>query len=471
MNNPFTAKLTIGEYPNFITFSQVLFNKAVVGKYPAKFPTEPIRQAITDMEGPDNRNRYINLDDAQFFCEKFRGVDYWVGVTDLYRNADRDFYPYSYNYISTRYDYAMADGSKCVIMPRCSFDTPENTIRSIHCLIDLAKYINNGNCYFGDEISYIYIAANYCYRALGINILTDENFNEVFKEDKENRFNGSKEFSEFKKFIDVDSRYVKVLNNDDMNYAKVVGTRNRYNLFIDQNRVSIEDMLNQAAAEDLGIDTNISTDMDKKFISILKDIGDSYPFTTKPSTLAEAYAKIVNGGTLDEPPRVIISDFYGSLPKLVNYPFQDRVEDIEEQIIKPYNTIRYGLSKFSKYLKDTLNEDEIQWYHNFEDVYTLMTYLSITLETNEYEYTFDLIHELVGCTILGYNKTTIIKDLFDLAQNYYDSDQFVYNVIYGWATSIHDIAVEYEQKIIDYVSPNSDSNPIESSEDNGDSEE
>ena len=484
MNNPFTSKLVLGDYPNYIIFSQVLFNKAVVGKYPAKFPTEPIRQAITDMEGPDNRNRYINLDDAQFFCEKFRGIDYWVGVTDIYRDPNRVFYPGGYAYISTRYDHIMEDGSKCIIMPRCTFDTPENSIRSIHCLIEVAKYINNGNCYFGEEIMYIYIAANYLYRALGINILSDENFDEVFKEDKEHRCNGGNEFNEFKKFIDIDAKYVKVLNNDDMNFAKVIGTRDRFNLFNEINRTSIEEMLNKAAVEDFSAKTNTSFDTkkDEEFIKILKSLGDNFSNTIKPSTFAEIYADIINGKEPSKTPMVIISIFYDILPDLANYPFNEyaaiypfdeyATENIEETI-KPYNAIRYGLGKISAYLKNTLSENDFQWYAAFEDVYAMMTYLTITLESNEYEYICKLIQEIAGCTILpGYNKINIIKDFFDLAQNYYESDQFTHSVMHNsWSSSIHSIAIEYEQKIIDYVSPNSDSNSIESSEDNGDAEE
>ena len=465
MSNPFTTKLTLGKYPNNVIFAQVLFNKAVTGQYPAKYPVEPIRQAITDYEGPENRNTRINLDDAQFFCEFYNDTSYWIGVTDITdTHKPNPFSTYS-SYSVDRYDRIMEDGSRCIVIPRCTFDTPENTIRSVHCLIDVARYVNDGQVFFGDMVYYIYIAANYMYRALGINILSDENFAAVFENDMKNSYNGKGLYKDYKEFIDTDAKYVGVISNDDMNFSKLLGTKTRYDRFLKERDANEKRILETA-------NTGMSQ-YDIRFIQTLNDYVNSDEIdAVSIMNLVNFYKRIIVEDAEIKKDDAIsaIKDTYVAIPYLVQDTFDEKDDNVASDIV---DVISYGLNKIWLTVKHIVDDDKDYWPNDFPNIYYLLIYLSSNLPGAEYGYMYRVFKE----NALYINdeiseKKDVLRAVFDFADLNYNNPLYKTTSYYVWINSMHDGVIQFITTIMNNLSTNSDSNKaIESSEDDGDTKE
>ena len=411
-SNPFTEKLYLEKFQNKAEFAMTLFNKAAMKLYPARKGSESIRQDIIDFEKPENRNRFINLDDCVFYCLEVDGITYWIGTTDI-------FYE-DYNYrmgvmknAVTRYDHMCSESSRCIIIPIPDTSTEENTIRTVSSFCQVFSWIHG--FITAQSALTVYAAANYFYRVYGINLLIEDNFDKAFSD-----FTSFIAYAqgELKKFIMEDKSYVKPLEGD-LNYAKAIGAYYRY---LDQRKdyKNIEDKKR----------LNISGFTEEQ-IQYLRDMldnneEDDCDNDTYYEFIDHNLADIINGKFDDyseEKLRAVVDSMTHFLPEIASYimayishdDIRDNVKFDRPEFLK---TILFNVCEGLQ--EQALTAWDEEGLLNL--MYTII-YLYSYLPNHDAKYVTDFIieHRSADERTISEHKE-VFKAFFDLAEKHYNSN-------------------------------------------------
>lgn len=410
-SNPFTEKLYLEKFQNNAEFAMTLFNKAAMKLYPARKGSESIRQDIIDFEKPENRNRFINLDDCVFYCLEYNGSTYWIGTTDIY-SKEHYYQPGVMEHAVTRYNRICDDTSRCIIIPIPDTSTEENTIRTVGAFCQVFNWVHSAVAY--NVAATIYAAANYFYRAYGINLLIDENYNKAFS------YAGiisTYNQDELKNFIMDDKTYVKPLEGD-LNYAKVFGAYSRYQ---DQNRdlKIIEDKKK--------LDVSGFTEEQIQYLRDMLDSNeeDDYDNEIYYDFIDRNLSDIVNGhfdGYSEEKLRAVVDSMIHFLPEVVSriigYVCNDTIRDHAKFDV--YDFLKTVLANVCEGLHEQgltgWDEDGL-----LNLMYSII-YLYAYLPNHDAKYITDFIVEHMDADehVIGEHEE-VFKAFFDLAEKHYNS--------------------------------------------------
>ena len=410
-NNPFTDKLYLDSFRNKLEFAMTLFNKAAMKLYPARKGTESIRQEIIDFESPENRNRFINLDDCVFYCLEANGNTYWIGTTDIF-HEDYDYRMGVMKDAVTRYDRMCSETSRCIIIPIPDTSTEENTIRTVSSFCQVFSWVHGFIA--AQSAMTVYAAANYFYRVYGINLLIEDNFDKVFS--VATGFIAYDQ-GELKKFIMEDKSYVKPLEGD-LNYAKAIGAYSRY-LDKRKDHKIIEDKKK----------INISGFTEEQ-IQYLRDMldnngEDDYDNDTYYEFIDHNLADIVNGKFDDyseEELRAVVDSMTHFLPEIAScimaYVSHDDIRDaVKFDVPEFLKTILFNVCKgLQEQALIAWDEDGLLIL-----MYTII-YLYSYLPNHDAKYVTDFIieHKSADERTIGEHKE-VFKAFFDLAEKHYNN--------------------------------------------------
>lgn len=220
-NGPFENKAMYKSYNNFYDFAVALFNKAIKGNFRVKPGLDIVRDYVIKFEGPDNRNRNVDIDNADFYMEEYAGKHFWIGVTSISNEA-----------LIYSYKHMMDPGDSLIFIEDCGVETAERTIHTVKVMKQfliaiLNEWFTDSSSYTIDRVnSFIitHLIANYMYREFGINLSIKENFYATIVSD-ENSDVVNKLLYDF--FI-KDFKYVGTIENSDIDVIKLRGTPYRF---------------------------------------------------------------------------------------------------------------------------------------------------------------------------------------------------------------------------------------------------